>query len=243
MSTKIQLGLAALLALGLLAFSAASANAAGKYKQAHFKAEVKGVQTYVDEYHHVATDRCDSTVDSVSREKIRFESRKPVLLTATDLPGLKELVLTGGTDKPLRFPTKAKVTRSHSNSYTPVPEDCGGNGGGSIPTPPDCGTRTIDPWWLSADYYKPGHIELQPEDIGSSSPFKNCGSGQFPYLMNGEVFGKRSDAELPEDEVFDEKIGKIITIGKGNEYLPMPEGYSETKIRWELSLTRIKGKN
>lgn len=243
MSTKTQLGLAALLALASLAFSVASANAAGsKYRQASFKAEVKGVQTYVDEYHHASTDRCDMGVDSVSREKIRFESRKPVILTATDIPGVKGLVLTGGTDKPLRFPTKAKLTRSHSNSHTQLPEDCGDNGGGVVPTPPDCGSRTISPWWLSADFYKKDHVELQPEDVAGSDPFKSCGSGQFPYLLHGTVFGKRSDAELPTEDVFNEKYGKIIVLGEGDEYLPMPEGFTKTEIRWDLSLTRIKDK-
>ena len=242
MSTKTQMAIAAALAAMVTFSLALTANAsAAQYRQASFKAEVKGVQTYVDEYHHASTDRCDMTVDSVSNEKIAFKSKKPVKLTATDLPGVKELVLTSGT-KPLRFPTKANITRNHSNSYTPIPEDCGGNGGGVEPRPLDCGTRTISPWWLSADYYKRGHIELQPEDIAGNAPFENCGSGEFPYLMNGENFGKRSSAELPEKEVFDEEIGKIITIGKGSQYLPLIEGYTETKIRWELSLTRIKDK-
>jgi hypothetical protein len=240
MSTKTQLALAALLALASLAFSAASANAA-KYQQASFKAEVKGVQTYVDEFHHKSEDRCDMSVDTVSNEKVRFRSIKPVLLTATDIPQAKELILTSG-DKQLLFPTKAKITRSYSNSHSDLPDDCGDNGGGVVPTPPDCGTRTITPWRLSVDYYKRGHIELQPEDNAGSSPFQNCGSGQFPYLLSGESFGKRSSAELPEDEIFDEKIGKIITIGAGNHFTPGMEGYSETKIDWELSITRIKDK-
>ena len=240
MSTKIQLGLAALLAVGLLAFSASSASA--KYEQATFKAEVKGVQTYVAEQHIESNDRCEIASDSATKETVRFESRKPVLLTATDIPGVKGLVLTGAPGKPLRFPTKAKVSRNHSSSYTPIPEDCGGNGGGVVPTPPDCGARTISPWWLSADFYKRGHIELQPEDISGSSPFENCGSGKFPYLLNGEVFGKRSDAELPEEDVFNEKYGKIIVLGKGSEGIVYPGGFEKTTIRWDISLTRIKDK-
>jgi hypothetical protein len=241
MTIRIQTTVAAVAAAGLLAAAfSASASAEGGYEQARFKAEVKGVQTYVSEYHHTATDRCDTSVDTVSKETARFKSTKPVLLTATHIPGVKELVLTSG-DKPLRIPTKGTVTRSHSNSFTPIPEDCGGNGGGVEPVAPDCGTKVVQPWWMTVDYYKRSHVELQPEDNAGSDLFENCGSGSYPYLLSGESFGRRQSADLPENEVFDEKIGKLITIGKGTESIPMPDGYDETKLRWELSLTRIKG--
>jgi len=244
MSTKTQLGLAALLALASLAFSVASANAAGNggYKQANFRAEIKGVQTFHDEYHHASTERCDPQIDSVEDETLRFKSKKPILFTATHIPEVKGLVLTSG-DKPLRFPVKASVTRSNSHSASHLPLDCGDNGGGAEPTPPDCGKRTIGSWKLGLDYYKRSRLELTPEDYDQGADlYVNCGSGMFPNLLPGTTFGKSTAAELPEDEVFNEKFGKIITIGDGDEFLPTPEGFSETKIRWELSITRIKDK-
>ena len=241
MSTKIQLGIAALLALALLAFSA-SASAAGGYKQANFKAEIKGVQTYTDEYHHASTDRCDTAIDSVENEKVKFRSKKPVLFTATKIPEVKGLVLTSG-EKPLRFPTKATINRSHSHSTSTLPEDCGGNGGGAEPTPPDCGRRTVGSWKLGVDYYKRSRLELTPEDYDVGTDlYENCGSGKFPLLLPGTTFGKTTSAELPENEVFNEEYGKIITIGDGDEQLVSPEGYSEAHLRWELSITRIKDK-
>lgn len=97
----------------------------------------------------------------------------------------------------------------------------------------------IKPLWLSVDYYKRGHVDLQPEDNGGSNPFEHCGAGKFPFLLSGEWFGKRSSAELPEKEVFDPEIGKLITIGGGNHSIVGPEEHEDTKIRWELSLTRI----
>lgn len=242
MSTRIQLAIAALLALGLLAFSAASAGAAGKggYAQANFKAEIKGVQTYVSEYHHASTDRCDSAIDSVENEKVKFVSKKPILLTATRIPEVKGLVLTSG-EKSLRFPTKAKITRSNSHSASQLPSDCGDNGGGAPVTPPDCGQRTVGNWKLGVDYYKRSRLELTPDDSDAGTDlYANCGSGRFPLLLPAEVFGKGSSADLPENEVFDEKLGKIITIGDGSEFLAYPDGYSDTKLRWELSITRIK---
>ena len=243
MSTKIQLALAALLALGLLAFSASSASAAkGGYDQANFKAEIKGVQTYHDEYHKASTGPCDPQIDSVENEKVKFKSKKPVLFTATRIPEVKGLVLTSG-DKPLRFPVKATVNRSHSHSATPLPLDCGGNGGGATPTPPDCGRRTVGSWKLGVDYYKRSRLELIPEDYDQGTDlYVNCGNGYFPQLLPGTTFGKSTNAELPEDEVFNEKYGKIITIGDGDESIVYPDGFWETKLRWELSITRIKDK-
>lgn len=243
MTIRTEMTLAGMLAVALLAFGlVADAGAKGKYKQATFKAEVKGVQTYVSKDDHLSTGRCDPETHSDTREKVRFASTKPVKLTATRIPGLKggELLLTSGT-KPLRFPTKATVKRSHSSSYTPVPEDCGGNGGG-VPggAGPDCGTKVVKPFWLTVDYYRPGHVELQPEDNAGSDLFERCGSGRFPYMLSGEHFGKRQSADLPEKEVFNKKYGQIITIGSGNEGIVWPEGYSETKIRWELDLKRVK---
>ena len=240
MTIRTEMTLAGLLAAALLVFAFSShADAKGKYKTASFKAEVKGVQTYTHAYDHTATDRCDMTVHDLSRETVRFASMRPVRLTATHIPGVKGLVLTSGT-KPLRFPTKATVKRSNDHSYTPIPEDCSGNGGGGHVDPPDCGTKTVKPFWLSVDYYKPGHVELQPEDQAGGSPFERCGSGMFPYMLTGESFGKRQSADLPENEVFNDEYGQIITIGKGNHSIVSPEGYDETKIRWEIDLKRIK---
>jgi hypothetical protein len=231
--------LAAFTTTAVLAAGFCSGAQAAEFQQAKFKAEVKGVQTYANEYHHVSTDRCDPQIDSSNYEVVRFKSTKPVLLTATKVSGLKDPLLTSGT-KPLALPTRAKVTRSNSNSYTQVPEDCSGNGGGVGPGPaPDCGTKTVSPWLLSLDYWKRDHLELQPENGPETDLFQNCGRGEFPYLLEGLTFGKRQSAKLPAKELFDQKIGKLITIGTGNRYLPMPEGFDETTIRWELSLTRV----
>lgn len=245
MSIRTEITLAGLLAAALLAFAFASgADAKGKYKQATFKAEIKGVQTYKTQTDHVSTGRCDMGYHHATTEKWRFASKKPVKLTATRIPGLEngELVFTSGT-KPLWFKTRATVKRANESSYTPIPEDCGGNGGGVPPGPgPDCGTKVVDPMWFGIDYWKRGHIELQPQSQGGSDLFERCGSGAYPYLLGGESFGKRQSAELPEADAFNEDYGKIIVVGRGDQFLAFPDGHDETKIRWELSLTRVKDK-
>jgi hypothetical protein len=239
MSIRTEMTLAALLAVALLAAAFCASAQAGKYEQATFKAEVKGVQTYHGDYHHKSTGPCDPSIDEVTEERAKFVSLKPVKLTITKLPQLKEPVITSGV-KQLRLPTKAKVKRSHSNSVGSIAPGCPDNGGGVPGGPgPDCGTRVIQPFYMSVDYYKPEHVELQPEDNAGSDPYERCGGGKFPTIISGETFGRRSSAELPLDEVFDEKIGKLITIGAGNSDLPWSEGTEETSIRWELSLTRV----
>ena len=243
MKIKTELTIASLLAVGLLAVAFATSASAFNSTQQRFKAEIKGGQTYTSAFDHASTDTCDPSVSSHTKETIRFASKKPVVVTFTRIPGSRYPIVSGG-DKGLRLPTTGKVKRSHSYSASHVPEECGDNGGG-VPggeTPPDCGTKTVTPWYMSFDYARRDKVELQPEDVAGSDLFENCGSGKYPYLLAGSSFGKSQLADLPVKEVFDRKIGKLITIGRGSEDLPTPEGGDSTKLRWELSLTRIGGK-
>lgn len=244
MKIKTEITLAALLAAGLLAAASASSASAFNSTQQRFKAEIKGVQTYASDYDHASTDVCDPTISSHSKETIRFASTKPVVVTFTRIPGVKDPVITAGR-KALRLPTKARITRSNSYSASSVdPEVCGDNGGGveGGPEQPDCGTKVVNPWYLSFDYASRGKVALQPEDVAGSDLFERCGTGMYPRLLDADGFGKSQVADLPVSEVFDPEIGKLITIGRGNENLPTPEGGESTNIRWELSLTRLGGK-
>ena len=234
--------LAAVLAIALMAVAlCASASAAGGYQQATFKAEVKGTQSYKAEYHHESRNPCDVAIDDVNTETAKFKSTKPLLITFTKVPGMKEPLISAGK-KPVMFPTKATVKRAASHVVGPIAGDCEDNGGGAEPGPgPDCGTKVVAPFNLDVGYFKPEHVELISNQDSDTDPFENCSGGKFPFLLSGDRFGKRSSAELPTEEVFDEKIGKLITIGKGTEFLPYGESnFEETNIRWELSLTRVQ---
>ena len=77
-----------------------------------------------------------------------------------------------------------------------------------------------------------------PEDNAGSDPFENCGAGMFPRLLDAETFGKSQVADLPTRSSI-RKIGKLITIGRGSDLIPYPEGGYETTLKWELSLTRL----
>lgn len=240
MRIRTEMTIAALLAVGLLAAALAASASAFNSTQQRFKAEIKGVQTYSSDYDHASTGVCDPAISSHTRETIRFASTKPVIVTFTRLPGVKMPIVSAGR-KGVRLPTKGTIRRSHSYSASRVPEDCGDNGGGvEGTTPPDCGSRTVQPWYMSFDYVRKDKVGIQPEDVAGSDLFENCGSGKYPYLLGTSSFGKSQLADLPAKEVFDRKIGKLITIGRGSEDLPLPEGGDETKLRWELSLTRIR---
>ncbi len=93
---------------------------------------------------------------------------------------------------------------------------------------------------MTFDYVRKSKVALMPEDNAGSDPFENCGTGMFPRLLGAESFGKSQVADLPLDDVFDPKIGKLITIGRGSNLIPYPEGSDETTLKWELSLTRLK---
>jgi hypothetical protein len=213
--------------------------AANGYQQAKFKVSLKGVQTVEHAYKHVATGPCDINITSGGGETLRFKSTKAVKMTATKLPGLPDPVFMS-KQAMVRIPVKATITRSHNTSAGSPAPGCPDNGGGAEPGPgPDCGTKVIKPWWLGFDYWKRDRIELMPEDVAGGDPFERCGGWGFPYLLQGETFGKRPSADLPVNELFDEKIGKLITIGTGSHGTVDPEGWENRDIRWELTLKRI----
>ena len=232
----------ATVALGVVqcVLAASVAQASDDYRQATFKAEVKGVQTFKGEYHHPAFDLCDPSIDSVTTERVRFATTRPVKLTVTQIPGADEPVLRSGM-KALELKTRAQVTRAGDHSVGAVPDFCPDNGGGvTVPPSSDCGTRKV-PLALSVGYYKRDRIEIvQPSSGEAKDPFRACGGGKFPFLLGGESFGKSGAAELPTKQVFDKRIGKLITIGRGNERLVGGESYDRTDIRWELSLKRVR---
>lgn len=240
------LGPALYLATALVFVGYADAAGGGKgggavkgYEQATFKVSLKGTQTVEHAYDHTATDPCDIDISESGGETLRFKSTKAVKMTATKMSGLDHPIFMTGKSM-ARIPVKATITRSNDVSAgTPAP-GCPDNGGGSTPGPgPDCGTKVIKPWWLGFDYWKKDRIELMPEDVAGGDPFERCGGWGFPYLLQGATFGKRPSADLPVDELFDPKIGKLITIGRGNHNTVDPEGWEKRGIRWELTLKRI----
>jgi hypothetical protein len=68
--------------------------------------------------------------------------------------------------------------------------------------------------------------------------FQRCPhlGGGWPYLLNEDDAGKTVGQDLPVQELFDN--GKTIIIARGTK-TETGEVTSTTKIRWELSFTRV----
>src|SRR3954471_19726066 len=104
-------------AIAVVATFASKANAetyGNGFQIAKFKIEIEGTQTST--YHRTveAEDECGVSDHSFGREKVSFQTSKPIYVTATHMPGEFNPQMFGG--RQLGIPTTAKVQRS----YTPV---------------------------------------------------------------------------------------------------------------------------
>lgn len=240
---------AVLTAVAALAATAVSAQAAKQpeVKKALFEATLEGVQRDKwDNLHQGTADPndCDGTVASKGSEVIRFRS-KTILVEATDIEGLSSPVLrkAGKSMDLYPFRLRGTVTRNGTISTSPVPRECSGTGGGYVP-PRDCGTKALRGLRASADYSlaRPfGRIQVSSNGE-ANDPFKNCPGGTqgMPHLLTQKTDNSRITSELPREELFDKKIGKLIVIGRGKRVQKGDETLDTASIRWELTLKRVK---
>ena len=250
-----------LVAIGLMAFLTAvatiaavageTASAAGPsgYKSAKFRIEVKGWAKTVQQYSHLAEDECDHDDFSSGTETLMFRTLKPLVITATKIPGLDnpEFFSTRRLDVPVR----AIVNRSFTpRRGGPLPEDCGDNGGGAEPTPPDCGRRVKNPWELELAFLD-GHRNKLGLSYGGGmmDPYNNCpGAGfgaTFPYFSTTKgLNGKNGPiaARLSQAELFDRNYRKWISIARGTYKQRTSRWRATTRVRWEVSFTRLSGR-
>ena len=78
-------------------------------------------------------------------------------------------------------------------------------------------------------------------------PFAECSSSgvaSFPSLLveGSGHRGKYIYADLSQDELFDPKFQKWISIANGNAEEVSPTLREKTTIHWEVSFTRLGGK-
>lgn len=234
---------AALAATATAAVAAAPASAA-KYESATFKVTVEGKQ----QIEWAATDpdmgSCDVATLETGTEKVRFSSR-PTTISAFRAPGDKLVTFVAGKGLP-QFRGKAKVTRDSDLTLGPSTpgEDCPGGGGTGSSTPPDCGTKTVDPYAIGFGYDSELGKRINLFGNQAEDPFANCpgaGSNGFPYLLGELTDGntKRKLPDFPAGEVFDDSLGKIILIGRGTRNV-REEGFSlDGKMQWEMTFRRI----
>lgn len=244
MSTRVKRICTALATAAALAAPAAAQ--AGQYETAKFKVTVEGKQ----QIEWAATDpdmgSCDVTSLETGSEKVRFSSR-PTTISAFRAPGDKLVTFVAGKGLP-RFKAKARVTRDSDLTLGPSTpgEECPGGGGTGAPIPPDCGTKTVDPYMIGFGYDSELGKRINLFGGDAEDPFRNCpgaGANGFPYLLGEFTDGaRRKLPDFPASEVFDEEIGKEILIGRASRTVSDPGFSLEGKMQWEMTFRRLGGK-
>lgn len=240
-------GLAGAMCAGLLAAVAVGASAPAseaasvpKIKKATFKVTVKGWQKHDWSRNHESTGACDPSDHSHGGEYATFRSLKPVRVKAFKVGKGSPSFLFPGEEPVIE--TKAEIARNAVNVVSSLPKECGDNGGGVEPTPPDCGLKEIASYPINFGYdYEKKELLTLGAYGDVDDPYNNCGGGGMPYLLENETFGDQIGSELPHKELFDRKIGKLIVIGGGVDDLPLFEASDRTEVQWEITFTR-KGK-
>lgn len=224
--------------------SKASAETYGNgFQMAKFKIEIEGEQTTTWHKAVEAADECSTSDHSFGREKLNFELKEPIYITATHMPGEFNPQMFGGTQ--IEFPAVAKVERHYTPVISGPAKECEDNGGGAEVTPPDCGTKNIKNWAVDLQYAREKKNALLLS--GSSSvedPYVNCPGSSlatFPWLIvekSGNK-GKYIYAEVTQDELFDPKFQKWIAIGHGTAKDHGNGWFAKTDITYSISFKRL----
>lgn len=226
-----------LIAAALAAAAAPTAHAAKVPTHRYtFEVELKGTQTTSWFLTHAANGACDADQVGDGKETVRFR-------------GKTKLVAYGGAGKPIFVSAKGgQPTMSLRGTVNRTSEIVDGNimgpeycpdGNGEGDPPPDCGTRSVTGLKVTPTYAGRRRMRLEQIDSGSGVDYKRCfvAGTAYPYLLD-EVKGRPVGQDLPPDELFEH--GKHILLAKGVDRTDDGEMKTETKIRWELSLKRVK---
>ncbi|MGD9736881.1 MAG: hypothetical protein AB7V58_14945 [Solirubrobacterales bacterium] len=230
-----------------LAASAGKADAAqpdySNFKIAEFKIEIEGEQKTTWHRTLDAPDECSTGDHSFGREILHFETKQPIYLTATHMPGEFNPMMFS-TKGQIEFPTIAKVERNFTPLISGPARQCEDNGGGAEVTPPDCGTKTVKNWAVNLQYAQKKKNALLLSGKSMEDPYVNCPGDSldtFPWLIV-ERSGHRGNyiyAEVTQDELFDPNFQKWIAIGHGVAKDSTKTEWSSTEITYSISFKRI----
>jgi hypothetical protein len=223
---------------------AAKADAAdySGFKVAEFKIEIEGEQKTTWHRTVDAPDECSTSDHSFGREILHFETKEPIYLTATHMPG--EFNPSMFSAKQIEFPAIAKVERNFTPLIGGPARVCEENGGGAEATPPDCGTKTVKNWALDLQYAQKKKNALLLSGKSMDDPYVNCPGDSldtFPWLIvEGSGYkGNYIYAEVAQDELFDPSFQKWIAIGHGVAKNRTKSDWSKTEITYSVSFKRI----
>jgi hypothetical protein len=244
-AVALLLALGAMVALALaLGAPARAATYGNGFQLSKFKVEIEGYSNTTWHRNYEAEDECGVSDHSFGRERLTFRSAKPVVITASHMPGQFNPQLFAGKSA-LGVPVKAKVQRSFTPAIAPPARECEENGGGGEESRPDCGTRNIRGWHVNLEFSEKKKNGFQVHgDTGAKNPYLNCPGSlyNYPFLLDVQGRGnarKPLYADLSQDEIFDPKFQKWITIGNGSFEEVSPTWRTETKVHWSVSFTRI----
>jgi hypothetical protein len=232
------------LLLSLAVDAGAAPPAFDGFQMAKFKVEIEGISRTVWHSSLEPETECDSGDHSFGRERLRFATKKPFIVTATYFPDeLNPDIFSGGSS--LGAPVVAHIDRSYTPVVTLPQKTCEDNGGGAEPVKPDCGSRTRN-WHVELEFSDKKRNGLQLHgDTGARNPYEHCPGSLFnyPYLL--DVTNLRTQdplfADLSPDDLFNPKVQKWITIGEGDFVDHDDSLVSQTHVRWTASFTRVKG--
>jgi hypothetical protein len=236
---------ALLAAATTLAAGAATAEAKTPFLQkGKFRVQVEGVQKTTWQHQHVKQFECDSNSVGSGTEKVRFKS-KPEVVSIYKFGRSTPVVMQGKKGNPI-LDLRSKITRNGTRTESGARVCSYGDGNGTAPKAPDCGTKR-SVLYAELDYVfgRRDVIGLEQSLAVPLGPFYNCpvGGTAWPSLLDRDVKSSKTiGTRLPARDLF--RYGKHIVIGKGREKQTGAEDSSTTTIRWELTLTRLgkKGK-
>lgn len=241
----LALGAAVALTLALVAPAKAATYGNG-FQVAKFKVEIEGWQKSASNREVESEEECGLNDHSYGRERITFETTKPVYVTATHMPGEFNPQLFSSTGQ-LAIPVRAVVRRSFTPLISLVPGACEENGGGAEPTKPDCGTKTVKRWKVDLQFGREKKNGLLLSAYNGTDPFHACSSsGVVPFpnlLVEGSGHkGKYIYADLSQDELFDPHFQKWISLANGSATEVSSTLWEKTEVHWAVSFTRLGGK-
>jgi hypothetical protein len=240
-----------LAAAGLLtAAPAAAATTRLDTREAKFKVSVEGVQTTTWTANHEPQFRCDRPFTGSGKETVNFKSKRAVVIRAFQLGNGTPMLLNRSRRGLATLPTKGWVNRNGSTSSPPVEPDCAvgdGDGDGTYTPPaPDCGRKSFGALDLELMYdpLKRGRLTLSGNGPRDPQLFKQCPvhGTSWPSILSSDDRKRTAGEELPYKDLFDKRQGKTILIGRGTQRQSVYGITSTSKIRWELTLRRLRGK-
>jgi hypothetical protein len=227
----------------------AGAEAKPVFTAARFSITVSGTQTSTWSLDSTTFDGCvqgDIRQTGSGRQSFSFKTPKPATLTAIKID---KSVIISGTRLP-GAPVKGSLSRSgdiRTEQLSGDPTGCG-DGGGSPPTAPDCGTKPfaarVDLEWTTPDQYQgEPPVPLVPVLLLEGPVFPTGSSGFSSLFQHCVGGGPDQLIPTPNSSLALKKLfGKVkrFTVRGADKQTTDSDGYRvETTVNWVATFKRL----